>query len=124
MKKNQGNETDTATKAQGSGAKPSPTPPPAAAPPAAARNDGTRITPWFLSGTARQANAMRKHVRKILDNQRDILQPNAVTKVETALGELRDSISSRANKATLLAQMENLEKVANDWLKPYPNGAW
>ncbi len=85
---------------------------------------GSVLVPWLLSGTARQANAMRKHVQKILDNQRDILQPQAVEKIDAALADLRETIVSRADKATLLAKMESLEKTANDWLKPYPNAAW
>jgi len=79
---------------------------------------------WFLSSTARQANAMRKHVQKILDHQRDVLQPKAVDQVSTALADLRGAIVSRADRPILLAKMEQLEKAATDWLKPYPNAAW
>src|SRR5580765_2890969 len=85
---------------------------------------GSMFGAWFLSSTARQANAMRKHVQKILDHQRDVLQPKAVDQVSTALADLRGAIVSRADRPILLAKMEQLEKAATDWLKPYPNAAW
>jgi signal peptidase I len=85
---------------------------------------GSLFSTCFLSSTARQANAMRKHVQKILDHQRDILQPKAVDAVATALADLHGAIISRAEKTILLAKMEQLEKSANAWLKPYPNAAW
>lgn len=82
------------------------------------------ILKWFCSGTVRQANAMWKHVRKILNHQRDILPANSVQEVESAIAEIRCAISSGADKAALKQQMEKLETAANKWLKPYPNAAW
>lgn len=79
---------------------------------------------WLLSGTVRQADAMCKHVEKLLHHQRDILAPKALEEVETALREVKDAIKARADNATLQKQMENLEAAANNWLKPYPNAAW
>ncbi len=43
---------------------------------------------WFTSRSVRVACDMSKHVRKILDAQRDILSPQAVAAVETALREI------------------------------------
>src|SRR5258708_2726217 len=79
---------------------------------------------WFTSKTVRHATAMRKHVQKILNHQRDILSPQAVDAVETALAELRKTILENSSQEALLKQMEELEKVANKWLKPYPNAAF
>lgn len=79
---------------------------------------------WFLSGTVRHASAMCKHVRKILNHQRDILGAEAIKEVESALQETRAAIASNPGKAALQQQMEKLEKAANKWLKPYPNAAW
>jgi signal peptidase I len=79
---------------------------------------------WFISKTVRQATAMRKHVHRILCAQRDILSPPAVGAVEAALAGLQQSVRSHSSKDALLAQMENLEKIANKWLKPYPNANW
>lgn len=67
---------------------------------------------------------MRKHVDKLLQNQRDILSPKAISEVEAAMKEVQDAIAANADKATLEKKMENLEKAANQWIKPYPNAAW
>lgn len=79
---------------------------------------------WFLSGTVRHANAMCKHVRKILNHQRDILAPNAIREVEVALHETRSVIAARADKAALEKQMEKLDAAADKWLKKYPNASY
>jgi len=92
-----------------------PVPPPAA---------GGSTVRWFLSGAVRQATAMRKHVRKILNHQRDLLTPKAVTEVEMAMQRIPNAIAAGAGKATLEKEMESLEKAANQWLKPYPHSSW
>jgi signal peptidase I len=79
---------------------------------------------WFLSSTVRQANAMRKHVQKLLDHQRDILPPQAVTGVQTAIENMRQAIAGQGDNVALEKQMTDLEAAANKWLKPYPNAAW
>lgn len=76
---------------------------------------------WFLSHTVRQATQMHKHVCKILNSQRDILSAQAIAAVDGAIQEIQKSVAADAEKKTLLEQMSNLEKVANKWLKPYPN---
>jgi signal peptidase I len=82
------------------------------------------ILQWFLSKTVRQATTMRKHVQKLLNHQRDILAPQAVEAVQSAIGNIRRAVAEKADKAALEKQMEDLEKAANKWLKPYPNAAW
>src|SRR6185437_16679655 len=79
---------------------------------------------WLTSKTVREANAMRKHVHKLLQHQRDILSAKAVSEVEASMQEIQDAIAAKADKATLEKKMENLEKAANQWIKPYPNAAW
>jgi signal peptidase I len=79
---------------------------------------------WFTSKTVREANAMRKHVHKLLQHQRDILSPKAVSEVEASMCDIREAIAAKADKATLERKMEALEKTANQSLKPYPNAAW
>jgi signal peptidase I len=100
-----------------------------AAPPAApvSGNPLRATCNWFLSKTVRHASAMRKHVQKILNHQRDILSPQAVTAVEGALAELQRTIVNTPQKEALEKQMEKLEEAVNDskrGLKPYPNAAW
>lgn len=82
------------------------------------------ILRWFLSKTARQATAMRKHVQRILSAQRDILSTQALQAVEESLAALQSALRSGAAKDDLLEQMDNVEKVANKWLRPYPHAAW
>jgi len=82
---------------------------------------------WFLSKTVRHATAMRKHVQKILDHQRDILSPQSVAAVQGALWELQRAIIATPQKEAIEPQMEKLEKAVNDpkkGLRPYPNAAW
>src|SRR5438093_755650 len=78
----------------------------------------------FVSSTARQANAMRKHVEKLLNHQRDILAPNALEAVQGGIRDMNQSIASGTSDAGLKKQMESLEATANKWLKPYPNAVW
>jgi signal peptidase I len=82
------------------------------------------ILQWFLSRSVRNAAAMRKHVRRILSHQRDILPPKAVEEVESAMRQMDECLAGGADKAALEKQMENLEGSANKWLKPYPNASF
>ena len=82
------------------------------------------ILQWFLSKTVRQATAMRNHVLKILNHQRDILSPQAIEAVQAAMASCRKAVAGNADKPALEKQMENLEKAANKWFKPYPSAAW
>jgi signal peptidase I len=82
------------------------------------------ILRWFLSRTVRQANALRKHVVKLLNHQRDLLGATDVAELETAVRETGQLIAGRADRATMRRQMETLEQVANKRLKPYPDPAW
>jgi signal peptidase I len=95
---------------------PAPTPPPAVRHPSPLR--------WLSSRTVRHANAIGKHVQKLLNHQRDILSPQAVEALETAIREMQAVVASDSDKAALGKQMESLETAANKWLKPYPNAAW
>jgi signal peptidase I len=79
---------------------------------------------WLTSKTVREANAMRKHVHKLLQHQRDILSAKAVSEVEASLKDLRDAVATNADKAALEKKMEALEETTNKWLKPYPNASW
>lgn len=67
---------------------------------------------------------MRKHVEKLLQHQRDILTPKAIAEVEAAIADLQAATESDADTATIDKRVENLEKVANQWLKPYPNATY
>ena len=64
---------------------------------------------------------MRKHVQKLLNHQRDILPPQAVAALQSAIQDLRTTQAAASPKEVLEKQMESLENAANKWLKPYPN---
>jgi signal peptidase I len=79
---------------------------------------------WFFSSAVRQASALRKHVRRILAHQRDILPPKSVQEVEAALAEMDQAIRAAGPKDALAKQTESLEKIAEKDFVPYPNAAW
>jgi signal peptidase I len=82
------------------------------------------ILRWFISPTVREAVAMRKHVWRILNAQRDLLAPQATENVNKALNDLAALLRSGAKDEALKKEMGKLEEAANKWLKPYPHAAW
>lgn len=81
------------------------------------------IFQWFFSRTVRQATEMRRHVRKLVHSQRDLLSPEAENAVLAAEMRVGEAIRAGKPKSELLAEMKNLEQVANGKLRPYPNAA-
>jgi signal peptidase I len=79
---------------------------------------------WFISKTIREAGAMRKHVQRLLNSQRDILSPQAIAGVQIKIDELDAAIDEGANDGKIRIKAEELEFAANKWLKPYPNAMW
>ena len=67
---------------------------------------------------------MWKHVRNILNAQRDILSAPAVENMTAALAELRTATLASIPKTELETQMKKLEDAANKWLKPYPHASY
>ena len=67
---------------------------------------------------------MRKHVQKLVHAQRDILSPQALSAVESALKSMETALDGEADDAALQKQMESLEKTATKWIKPYPYAEW
>jgi signal peptidase I len=79
---------------------------------------------WLFSKTVREACALRKHVQRLLNAQRDVMTPVAVQSVQGALHELQTALRSGLQKSELRNQMDALEKVAGKWLRPYPHAVW
>jgi signal peptidase I len=79
---------------------------------------------WFLSAKVRQATDTVKHVRKLLNAQRDLLSPQAVEAVLASVGETEAAMGSGATDEELVKHISKLEEVANKWIKPYPNAEW
>jgi len=67
---------------------------------------------------------MCKHVHKLLQHQRDILSPKAISEVEASMREVQGATVGKVDNAALEKKMEGLEETANKWIKPYPNAGW
>jgi len=78
---------------------------------------------WFISKTIRHATEMHRQVRKHLNHQRDLLGPQAIDGLARAMSAMESALAAGADRTTLTKQMEELEKAANKWLKPYPHAS-
>ena len=78
---------------------------------------------WFLSRTVRHLTEMCNQMRRVLNEQRDLLSPEAIKALETAHAEARAKIGSGAGKEELVAEMKRLEDTARRWFKPYSSAA-
>jgi len=84
---------------------------------------GTLILRWFLSKKVRQAVDMCRQVRKLIGAQRDLLSPEEIQEISKAARELSNAIASGDRLEGIEKRMKNLEKVANENLKPYPSAS-
>lgn len=82
------------------------------------------ILRWLFSRSTRDACALRNHVRRLLNAQRDLMTPAAVQIVQGALSDLHRAIADGLKNQDLRVQMDALERVAGKWLRPYPHAAW
>jgi signal peptidase I len=78
------------------------------------------ILNWFLYKHVRQAADMKRQVKMLLNEQRDLLTPVQILNLESAVETLEDILAKTADKKVLADQMAKLEKTANDNLRPYP----
>src|SRR5436190_3538257 len=78
---------------------------------------------WFLSKKVRQALDMRRQVRKLIGAQRDLLSPEEIQEISKAARELSNAIAAGDRLEGIEKRMKNLEKVANENLKPYPSAS-
>jgi signal peptidase I len=81
------------------------------------------ILRWFISQTIRNACAARKHYRRLLSAQRDLLSAQAIAAVELKLDELSAAIAE-GHTGRINVKAEELQFAAEKWIKPYPNAAW
>lgn len=82
------------------------------------------ITRWFLSKTIREAVSMRRHVRKLLNHQRDILKPDQIKAIEDQLIDLSEALRTAAPLPVIKTHIGRVETAANENLRPYPNAGW
>src|SRR6266511_1035284 len=85
---------------------------------------GTLILRWFLSRIVRQAVGMCRQARRILQAQYDLIPAGAREAILAASGAIRTAVVSGKSLDVIQAAMSNLETVANENLRPYPNAAW
>ncbi|HUB86455.1 MAG TPA: signal peptidase I [Verrucomicrobiae bacterium] len=78
---------------------------------------------WLFSKQIREVCALRKHVRRLLNAQRDILPPQAIGAVQLKMDELNAALAG-GNKGEIHIKAEELEFTANKWIKSYPNPVW
>lgn len=60
----------------------------------------------------------------MLNAQRDLLSPIAIDAVNSSLADTKRIIDSDADKPAVKKQVEELEKTANKYLRPYPSSGW
>ncbi len=78
---------------------------------------------WFFSKTVRQLSEMCRQMWRVLNEQRDLLTPEAISGLTAAHNEAQAAIQNGASKRDLEGQMKNLEEAARKWFKAYPNAA-
>jgi signal peptidase I len=74
----------------------------------------------FLSKAVREAHAMRKHVLRHLNPQRDLMTPQAIAAVQEKLNELDAAIKTGANDGAIRIKAEELQFAGEKWIKRYP----
>src|SRR5579872_4188156 len=103
MAKTENRESKTAVKRPANAA---PDPVPAGQAPSAT----AFLIQWLFSGTVRHATAMRKHVQKLVNHQRDVLSAQAIDAIEASLAELKSAVDRQADREALEKQMGKLEE--------------
>jgi signal peptidase I len=78
---------------------------------------------WFFSKVVRQATDMRSQVQRLLNEQRDLLTPQAIQAINAGIVQMNAALGSGTDAKGLQEEMKKLEQTAASWLKPYPNAA-
>jgi signal peptidase I len=78
----------------------------------------------FFSRTVREAIAMRKHIQRLLNAQRDLLSPQAVGAIQSKIDELNAALASGARTGAVSLAAEELQFTAEERIKTYPNAVW
>ena len=69
---------------------------------------GTFILRWFLSRTVRQAVDMSRQVRKLVNAQSDLLEPEKIQEISKAIRELKGAIAADTKLEEIRATAANL----------------
>ncbi len=76
---------------------------------------------WLTSGTVRHACEMRRQVRRLISEQKDLLDPSRCLELQSAVEAFDREIATLPLKQIEPA-MQRLEAIANSVLKPFPGG--
>lgn len=79
---------------------------------------------WFISKTLRETLEDRKQILKMLDAQRDLLGPEQIETLETAIADLDQACQGPVEKEPLLAAREAALQTADGILIPYPDAKY
>src|SRR3954464_625184 len=74
---------------------------------------------WFFSKSIRHLSEMCRQMQRVLNEQRDLLTPEAISAISASRDEARAAIQRGAKTSELHEQMKQLEETARKWFKPY-----
>lgn len=77
------------------------------------------VVKWFMSRSVRQTAEMSRQMKRILNEQRDLLSAEGVAAINAARREALDTIRTNPTKQALKDQMKKMELAAQKWFKPY-----
>src|SRR4051812_3576342 len=76
---------------------------------------------WLISKKVRQLAETRRHLNRLLNEQRDLLRPEAVAALQAATEGARAVPRTEGDQALLKSKITTLEDAATRWLNPYPS---
>jgi signal peptidase I len=78
---------------------------------------------WLSSSTVRQVHDICRQIKRLENEQRDLLAPEAIAALDTARTQACAKIAGGAGASELKRVIEKLNEAAALWLKPYANAA-
>jgi signal peptidase I len=78
---------------------------------------------WLFSSTVRQVHETCRQIKRLENEQRDLLNPEAMAALDAVRTEARARIAGGAGASELKREIDKLTEAASTWLKPYPNAA-
>jgi signal peptidase I len=76
---------------------------------------------WFASRSVRHAAIVARQVERLVNEQRDLLSPEAVQAICREVHRLRGTLRETRRKGPIQERLNAIEAVASERLLPYPN---
>src|SRR5262249_46503392 len=86
-------------------------------------NSKMRVLRWFCSSAAREVPEPCRKIKRRLNEQRDLLTPQAIDALNLARANALATIDRGVTQTELKSEVEKLNAAAAKWLKPYPDAA-